>query len=235
MWVKEHRVSYYDSLGVREGCWGLVLWCLLVCFSFYCCVVLLLLFCCCCCCCLYYSHHPHSKTHHTHLQHTHHTHTHTHTLTTLSPPTHHTLNPHQGFNEPLVKAIAQWVTDEAANTLKQQIDTSSWTLDATDAPQQHNGCDCGMFMLAYAEHLVGVGVVVWLLLLVVAFLQSWRNRFLGKDNPSSPPLSFHTVARGTIGFFTKGYAVVALLVYKSNPKQTHRVKSVVLGTTSAGW
>ena len=67
----------------------------------------------------------------------------------------HQQQPHrQGFNEPLVKALAAWVSDEYAQSLQQEVDTSTWTLDAPPAPQQHNGCDCGMFMLAYAEHLV---------------------------------------------------------------------------------
>ena len=60
----------------------------------------------------------------------------------------------QGFNEALVKALAAWVADEYAQGLQKEVDTSTWTLDAPPAPQQHNGCDCGMFMLAYAEHLV---------------------------------------------------------------------------------
>jgi Ulp1 family protease len=59
---------------------------------------------------------------------------------------------------PELKCLQQWVSDETADKKGEnnRWDTSSWTLraaNAEDVPQQHNGCDCGIFMYCICRSL----------------------------------------------------------------------------------
>jgi hypothetical protein len=49
----------------------------------------------------------------------------------------------------------RYVCDEAQNKLGETWKTSEWTVsEPKDIPKQLNGCDCGVFMLKYADWVV---------------------------------------------------------------------------------
>jgi sentrin-specific protease 1 len=55
---------------------------------------------------------------------------------------------------PSQRNLARYVCDEAKQKKQETWDPSEWTLSAPrDIPAQHNGCDCGVFMLKYADWL----------------------------------------------------------------------------------
>eukprot|EP01138_Halocafeteria_seosinensis_P012988 gb/GECG01013266.1/.p1 GENE.gb/GECG01013266.1/~~gb/GECG01013266.1/.p1 ORF type:complete len:524 (+),score=72.65 gb/GECG01013266.1/:1-1572(+) len=59
---------------------------------------------------------------------------------------------------PELQVLRRWVSDETADKKGEsnRWDTSSWTLRAADpevVPQQHNGCDCGVFMYCICRSL----------------------------------------------------------------------------------
>jgi sentrin-specific protease 1 len=51
--------------------------------------------------------------------------------------------------------LARYISDEAQHKRSTALDVSEWQRSApTDIPEQKNGCDCGVFMLKYADWLV---------------------------------------------------------------------------------
>jgi sentrin-specific protease 1 len=51
--------------------------------------------------------------------------------------------------------LARYIADEAQHKRQETLDVSAWPLLApSDIPEQKNGCDCGVFMLKYADWLV---------------------------------------------------------------------------------
>lgn len=51
-----------------------------------------------------------------------------------------------GCGERFLKAILQWLVDEAKEKKKVEIDKNSWHMRSGEhVPQQHNGFDCGVF------------------------------------------------------------------------------------------
>ncbi|KAI5069130.1 hypothetical protein GOP47_0015431 [Adiantum capillus-veneris] len=53
-----------------------------------------------------------------------------------------------------LQALARYIRDEAKDKGAEVVDISSWELDCPkDIPEQMNGCDCGMFMIKYADFL----------------------------------------------------------------------------------
>lgn len=54
----------------------------------------------------------------------------------------------------VLHALARYIKDEAKDKGAEDVDTGSWHLDCpNDIPEQMNGCDCGMFMIKYADFL----------------------------------------------------------------------------------
>jgi sentrin-specific protease 1 len=53
-----------------------------------------------------------------------------------------------------VKNLKRWLIDEAKNKLNEDWDPDEW-IEAypKDIPLQKNGCDCGVFMIKYADYL----------------------------------------------------------------------------------
>lgn len=71
----------------------------------------------------------------------------------------HSLLCTQGRNPELLEYAFQWVCDECRNkdvSIGESIDITrgNWNLECVVAPEQANAYDCGMFILAYAQHLV---------------------------------------------------------------------------------
>jgi len=59
-----------------------------------------------------------------------------------------------GESSVAVKNLKRWIVDEAKNKLGEDWDPDEWSEDyPKDIPLQMNGCDCGVFMLKYAEYL----------------------------------------------------------------------------------
>jgi hypothetical protein len=51
--------------------------------------------------------------------------------------------------------LARYISDEAQHKRSTALDVSDWQRSApSDIPEQMNGCDCGVFMLKYADWLV---------------------------------------------------------------------------------
>jgi sentrin-specific protease 1 len=47
----------------------------------------------------------------------------------------------------------KYIADEFADKAQLEVDRAEWAVEVPKAiPRQHNGCDCGVFALAYAEH-----------------------------------------------------------------------------------
>ena len=59
-----------------------------------------------------------------------------------------------GNDKGLVEDLLRWVTDEWRNKKEKDVSTESWTVTIPkDIPRQMNGCDCGVFMLKYADYI----------------------------------------------------------------------------------
>ena len=62
-----------------------------------------------------------------------------------------------GGDKGLTEHLKRWVRDEYQNKREVAVDTSGWTAETPkNIPRQMNGCDCGVFMLKYADY-VAVG------------------------------------------------------------------------------
>lgn len=58
----------------------------------------------------------------------------------------------QGRDSDVLKCLARYIVDEAGERASQNLDVSKWEHVYVDnIPRQLNGCDCGMFMLKYAD------------------------------------------------------------------------------------
>ncbi|EFJ49990.1 hypothetical protein VOLCADRAFT_58901 [Volvox carteri f. nagariensis] len=58
----------------------------------------------------------------------------------------------KGEDHALVRHLLSWVSDESADKLKQRWDTSKWQVEfPKNIPEQHNGCDCGVFSIMFAD------------------------------------------------------------------------------------
>ena len=54
----------------------------------------------------------------------------------------------------LLDCLKRWVRDEYENKKGEAVDTSGWAAEHPKAiPRQMNGCDCGVFMLKYADYI----------------------------------------------------------------------------------
>jgi len=59
-----------------------------------------------------------------------------------------------GDDKGLVEDLLRWVRDEWRNKKNADVDTESWSVEIPkDIPRQMNGCDCGVFMLKYADYI----------------------------------------------------------------------------------
>ena len=59
-----------------------------------------------------------------------------------------------GEDHHLLNCLRRWVADEHENKKNESVDTSGWRLEhPKDIPRQMNGCDCGVFMLKYADYI----------------------------------------------------------------------------------
>ena len=59
-----------------------------------------------------------------------------------------------GESEVAVKHLKSWIIDEAKNKLDETWDPDEWIEDyPKNIPLQKNGCDCGVFMIKYADYL----------------------------------------------------------------------------------
>jgi len=59
-----------------------------------------------------------------------------------------------GNDKGLVEDLLRWVTDEWRNKKEKDVSTESWSVEIPkDIPRQMNGCDCGVFMLKYADYI----------------------------------------------------------------------------------
>ena len=59
-----------------------------------------------------------------------------------------------GEDDHLLDCLKRWVGDEYDNKKKETLDTSGWRAEhPKDIPRQMNGCDCGVFMLKYADYI----------------------------------------------------------------------------------
>ena len=80
----------------------------------------------------------------------------------------------------------RYICDEAQNKLSETWKTSDWTVSAPkDIPKQLNGCDCGVFMLKYADWVVRFPALV-------ACLASWLP-----DDAGSAPQARNAALRFT--------------------------------------
>ena len=58
-----------------------------------------------------------------------------------------------GDDKGLVEDLLRWVRDEWKKK-NADVDTESWSVEIPkDIPRQMNGCDCGVFMLKYADYI----------------------------------------------------------------------------------
>lgn len=76
----------------------------------------------------------------------------------------------QGRDPNVLNSLARYIVDEARERGGQDLDVSKWEhVYVDDIPRQLNGCDCGMFMLKYADfHSRGASL---------SFTQSSMNYF----------------------------------------------------------
>ena len=59
-----------------------------------------------------------------------------------------------GDDKGLVEDLLRWVRDEWKNKKDADVDTDGWSVEIPkDIPRQMNGCDCGVFMLKYADYI----------------------------------------------------------------------------------
>lgn len=60
----------------------------------------------------------------------------------------------KGHDGNALQVLARYIKDEAKDKGAEDVDIGAWDLDCPkDIPQQMNGCDCGMFMIKYADFL----------------------------------------------------------------------------------
>ena len=53
--------------------------------------------------------------------------------------------------------LLRYIADEAKNKREETLDVSGWKQIApTNIPEQKNGCDCGVFMVKFADWLVRI-------------------------------------------------------------------------------
>lgn len=58
----------------------------------------------------------------------------------------------KGRDRNALQVLAKYLKDEARDKLNQNLDIDTWDQDyPQDIPEQRNGCDCGMFMIKYAD------------------------------------------------------------------------------------
>lgn len=58
----------------------------------------------------------------------------------------------KGRDENVLKVLAKYLVDEARDKNNRALDVSKWeSVFPQDIPEQLNGCDCGMFMVKYAD------------------------------------------------------------------------------------
>ena len=51
--------------------------------------------------------------------------------------------------------LARYIADESQHKREMALDAAEWPRSApTNIPEQKNGCDCGVFMVKYADWLV---------------------------------------------------------------------------------
>jgi sentrin-specific protease 1 len=59
-----------------------------------------------------------------------------------------------GEDRHLLDCLKRWVRDEYENKKGEAVDTSGWAAEhPKEIPRQMNGCDCGVFMLKYADYI----------------------------------------------------------------------------------
>ena len=61
-----------------------------------------------------------------------------------------------GSGMSVLRALLRWLGDESRERLKAELDVDAWTLVPTqmgETPQQHNGCDCGVFTCTAADFI----------------------------------------------------------------------------------
>lgn len=59
-----------------------------------------------------------------------------------------------GVDKPLTEDLLRWVADEMKNKKEEEVNLSEWSVEfPKDVPKQMNGCDCGVFMLKYADYI----------------------------------------------------------------------------------
>lgn len=59
-----------------------------------------------------------------------------------------------GNNVGCLESLRNWIAEESRDKLREEFNFSGWTESCPkDIPAQHNSYDCGVFALAYAEHL----------------------------------------------------------------------------------
>jgi sentrin-specific protease 1 len=59
-----------------------------------------------------------------------------------------------GEDHHLLECLKRWVSDEYENKKSVAVDTASWIAEhPKEIPRQMNGCDCGVFMLKYADYI----------------------------------------------------------------------------------
>lgn len=64
----------------------------------------------------------------------------------------HYLDSLKGNDGNALQVLARYLEDEAMDKQNKKLDVSTWERDcAKDIPEQLNGCDCGMFMIKYAD------------------------------------------------------------------------------------
>lgn len=58
----------------------------------------------------------------------------------------------KGCDRDALRILANYIKDEAKDKLNKILDVNTWDRDCPqDIPEQLNGCDCGMFMIKYAD------------------------------------------------------------------------------------
>lgn len=57
-------------------------------------------------------------------------------------------------NPKVLEALSKYLQDESLDKLKQQFDTSDFTIESiSNVPRQFNGSDCGVFSCMFAEYI----------------------------------------------------------------------------------
>ena len=60
-----------------------------------------------------------------------------------------------GAGHNILRCLLRYMKDEMKKKHDKDLDEDEWTLVPTtsDTPQQHNGCDCGVFSCMAADHI----------------------------------------------------------------------------------